>query len=100
MLAFPGIELIQARKRELLMESELNRQVLHLELRQIGLRIENLRRGWLTGPWTLVAAVGAFLLALRMRRMRRALSSSFGLYLLRRLLDFLGRSRTGGSESR
>lgn len=100
MLAFPGIESIQARKRELLMESELNRQVFHLELRQIGLRLESLRRGWLTGPWRVAAAAGAFLLALRMKKMRQALGSSFGLYLLRRLLEYFGRSRAAETESR
>lgn len=93
MSAPSGLKAIQARKRDLLLESELNRQVLQLELGQIGLRFDRVRRDLVTGPWKLGFALAGLLFALRLKRVKKVLGSSFGLFLLRRLWEYLSKSR-------
>ena len=61
----PGLRELQARKRELLLESELNRQILRLELNQICLRADRFKRGfdWAQNAWTWAAPIAGFLVA-------------------------------------
>lgn len=42
----PGLKALESRKRDLLVESDLNRQVLRLEVDQLCLRAAEIRRGW------------------------------------------------------
>ena len=53
MALLPGLKEVEARKRELLVESELNRQTLRLELEQVRLQAEKIKQtcGWV---WSVV----------------------------------------------
>lgn len=68
--AIPGLKALQSRKRALLLESEVNRQLLELELTQLRLSFERLRSGWLSprGVWKWVAPVTGFIMARRFSR--------------------------------
>lgn len=61
----PGLKAIQARKHELLLESELNRQVLRVECGKLAFKAEQFRRGygWAQRAWTWAAPLAGFLLA-------------------------------------
>jgi hypothetical protein len=56
---------LHARKRELLLESELNRQVLQVECARLALETDRLRRGYglARGAWIAAAPLAGFLLA-------------------------------------
>jgi hypothetical protein len=66
----PGLKELQARKRDLLMESDLNRQILRVEIEKIRLRAEQIRRGygWAHNVWKWGAPVAGFLLARKFRK--------------------------------
>ena len=53
MVTLPGLKELRARKQALILESDLNRQVLRLEVEQIRLRGQRLKRsyGWLNLAW-------------------------------------------------
>jgi len=75
-----------ARKRELLLESELNRQVLRLEVNAISVRARQLQSGfsWARAAWQWAAPVAGFLLARKQGKAARVLSKgSFLLSALR-----------------
>lgn len=61
----PGLKAIQARKHELLLESELNRQVLRVECANIAIEVGRFRRGyeWAQRAWTWAVPLAGFLLA-------------------------------------
>lgn len=61
----PGLKAIQARKQELLLESELNRQVLRVECGKLAFKAGQFRRGygWAQSAWTWAAPLAGFLLA-------------------------------------
>jgi hypothetical protein len=61
---------LQRRREALLVESELNRQALRLEVMQINLTIDRLRHGWVSGQtiWKLAAPIVGFLIARRFSR--------------------------------
>lgn len=61
----PGLRQLQARKRELILESELNRQSLRVECGRIRYRAEQFRRGygWANSAWKWAVPVAGFLLA-------------------------------------
>lgn len=67
----PGLKALQARKRELLLTSDLNRQALRLELTDLRLRTEQFRRGygWAQHAWIWAAPVAGFLFARKARGM-------------------------------
>ncbi len=62
MVTLPGIENLQARKRDLLRESELNRQTLQLELEHVRYRVRQWQRslGWLQTGWKWAAPLAGF----------------------------------------
>ena len=66
----PGLKQIQTRKRELLLASELNRQVLRVEAGQLLFRVEQFKRGygWAHRVWKWAAPLAGFLLARRFKR--------------------------------
>jgi len=66
----PGLKELQARKRELLLESELNRQVLRVEVSRIRCRVDLYRRryGWAQSAWKWAAPVAGFLLARKFKK--------------------------------
>lgn len=66
----PGLRELQARRRELLLESELNRQVLRLELEQISIRAGQIKRGfgWAQSAWTWAAPIVGILLARKFKK--------------------------------
>ena len=61
----PGLSALRDRKRELLVESELNRQLLRVEVGRIRFQTERLKRGygWAHGAWKWVAPIAGFLFA-------------------------------------
>ena len=61
----PGLKTLQARKHELLLESEMNRQVLRIEYGNLAIEAGRLRRGygWAQRAWTWAAPLAGFLLA-------------------------------------
>jgi hypothetical protein len=61
----PGLNDLRARREALLLESELNRQALRLEVIRIELTIDRLRRGIFSGQnvWKWVAPVAGFVIA-------------------------------------
>lgn len=61
----PGLRELQARKRDLLLESELNRQVLRVEFGNLAVESERLQRGygWVRSAWAWGAPLAGFLLA-------------------------------------
>ena len=66
----PGLTKLQPRKRELLLESELNRQVLRVELEGVRLQVERFKRGygWAQGAWKWAAPLAGILLASKVKR--------------------------------
>jgi hypothetical protein len=66
----PGLKPLQSRKRDLLLESELNRQALRLEIARLRLRGEQLRNGIATGQvwWKLAAPIAGFFIARRVSK--------------------------------
>lgn len=66
----PGLKELQARKRDLLVESGLNRQVLRVEVERIRFRGEQLRRGydWAQNLWKWGVPVAGFLLARKFKK--------------------------------
>jgi hypothetical protein len=59
---------LQDQKRELLLESELNRLVLRLECQQMRTRASGLREHWRQNIWIWAAPVAGFLLARRLTK--------------------------------
>ena len=66
----PGLKQLQARKRDLLLESELNRQALRVELGRMRFRAEQFQRGygWAYTAWKWVAPLAGFLMARRFKK--------------------------------
>jgi hypothetical protein len=66
----PGLKALQSRKRDLLLESQLNRQLLQIECQRLRLSFERLRSGWLSGRnvWKWAAPVTGFIVARRFSR--------------------------------
>jgi hypothetical protein len=80
------LKALQARKRELLVESELNRQVLRLECARIAFEAGRFQRGygWVKNAWTLAAPLAGFLLARKRSKVADAFAKgSFWLTALR-----------------
>jgi len=61
----PGLKQLQVRKRELLLESDLNRQVLRVELGNLSFRVRRFQRGydWASTAWKWAAPLAGFLFA-------------------------------------
>lgn len=88
MVEIPGAKVIQARKRDLLLTSNLNRQVLQLELEQIRLRAEQFKQGWLHNSWKWVVPIAGFLAARKFKKSAGFFAQgSLGLFLLRKLWE-------------
>lgn len=70
MFTLPGLKGIQARKRDLLIESGLNRQIIRLEIEQVRFRAEQLKQtcGWLRSFWKWVPPLAGFFMAGRRRK--------------------------------
>ena len=66
----PGLSALRDRKRELLVESELNRQLLRVEVGRIRFQTERLKRGygWAHGAWKWVAPIAGFLFARKLNK--------------------------------
>lgn len=79
---------LQKRKQELLLESDLNRQILRLELEQVQMQLSRFRQHWLRNLWVWVAPVAGFLVARKLSRPAGFLAKGSALLsLLTRLLD-------------
>ena len=90
MLEIPGDKVIQARRRELLLESDINRQILELEWEQIHFRTANLKRGWLQSSWKWAAPIAGFLIARKFKKPAGVFAQgSFGLFFLRKIWEAL-----------
>jgi hypothetical protein len=60
---------LQARKRELLLESDLNRQVLRVEVSRLSFRARQFQSGfgWARSVWPWAASLGGLLLARKLK---------------------------------
>lgn len=60
----PGLKALQVRKQELLLESELNRQLLRLDVARLSIEAGKVRRGygWAQQVWTWAAPLAGFLI--------------------------------------
>jgi len=74
----PGLRELQGRRRELLLESDLNRQVLRLELDQLTIRASKLQRGfdWVQNAWSWAAPITGFFLARKFKKTGNAFAGS------------------------
>lgn len=62
----PGLKALQSRRRDLLLESEVNRQLLQLEVSNVRLSFERIRSGFSgRNLWKWVAPVAGFFVARR-----------------------------------
>jgi len=86
------------RKRALLLESDLNRQVLLLESAMLQHRLRNLRQGVFQSRWTYLAPLAGLVVAWRFPSLRPLLRSSFGLLLLRKLWENISSSLSRPSQ--
>lgn len=70
MAAFEGLKLLADRKRQLLLESQIHRQVTTLELEMLKIRLDRARGGLLALPrlWKVALPVAGFILASRLKR--------------------------------
>ena len=76
---------LQERKRKLLLESDINREVILLEVRHLGSRLNPYRAIWSGNRWTLLAPIAGIFVAWKLRGVRKLLGGSFGLFVLKRL---------------
>jgi len=72
----PGLKALQARKRDLLLESEVNRQLFRLELTKLQLSVDRLRRGFTSGSnlWKLLVPLTGFFMGRRFSRNSRLMT--------------------------
>ena len=63
----PGLKSLQQRKRDLLLESEMNRQVLHLQTSELRCHLDRFRGGLTSARslWKLAAMAGGLMAAQR-----------------------------------
>ena len=61
----PGLNALRQRRAALLLESELNRQALRVEILRARISVDRARDGLLSGPqlWRWLAPIGGFLIA-------------------------------------
>lgn len=66
----PGLSELLRRKRELLIESDLNRQILRLEVDHLCVRANEIRRGfgWARNAWAWGAPLAGFLFARKFKK--------------------------------
>ena len=86
------------RKRDLLMESAINRQVLELEILQVRQKLSHLRGGLLHSRWKYIAPLAGVLVAWKFRKAGRFLKSGVGLLVLRKLLEAILSWSKGGKS--
>jgi hypothetical protein len=85
---------LQDRKRDLLLESELNRQMLRLECHQVQMRFNRIRESWVHNAWTWAAPLAGIILARRFNKSSGFLAKgSLVATLLHRAWDFWQRRR-------
>jgi len=79
---------LQARKKELLLESELNRQLLRLEADHLRVRVQQYQRAsdWIETGWKWAAPVAGFLFARQISAKAAWLSKGSALFTLARRL--------------
>ena len=79
---------MQIRRRQLLAESAVNRQVLQLEVSHVQFRVERFKRRWWQSGWKFAAPLAGFLFA-RKFKMADGLfaKSSLALLVLRKLWE-------------
>lgn len=88
MAAFQGLDALQARKRDLLAESDINRQVLQLETGHVRFRIERFKHGWLRRGWKWAAPVAGFVFAQKFKKAGGVFAKgSLALLALRKLWE-------------
>lgn len=81
------MSVLEQRRKELLLESEMNRQVLHLEAEQLRSQIGQMRMGVLSGKWKFLAPLAGMLMVWKFKKMGGFLKSGVGLLLLRKAYD-------------
>lgn len=98
----PGLTRLAARKRDLLIESDLNRQVLRIELDQVRLRCGKLRQsfGWMQSSWAWVVPVAGFFAGRKAGPAGDWLSKAAALMALAREAVAFWKSRRGTPPAR
>ncbi len=92
MVSIPGLSSIQARKRELLLESDINRQVIQLELDQIQVQAKQARESF--SGWKWAAPLAGFVVARKFAHLGGfLLKSGLGMYVFRKLRERFGKGR-------
>ena len=88
MAEIQGIEVIERRKRELLIESDLNRQVMDLEWQHLRFRAGNFKENWLQTGWKWLVPVAGFFIARKFKKPASFLAQgSLGLWVLRKIWE-------------
>lgn len=99
--SFPAVKELQARKRDLLLESEINRQILRLECGRVRYRAESWRNKWASaqGVWKWAAPVAGFLFARKFNKTTGAFTAVTGLIpTLRKLWETWRERQRRGDE--
>ena len=88
MLTVPGLETLQARKRELLLESDVNRQILQLEAKQIRLVVQNWKQSysWVPAAWTWAVPIAGFLMPQRFKKAKSLIATASMVWMFVRKL--------------
>lgn len=80
---------LEERRRDLLTESELNRQVLRLEFQQLQARLGRAREAWLHHAWTWAAPLAGFFIARKLTKTSGFVAKgSLAAVLLSRVWEF------------
>jgi hypothetical protein len=97
-----GERQLKARKRDLLLESELNRQVLRVETGKIAFHFDRVKRGysWAHDAWKWALPLVGFLFARKLKRSAGAFAKgSFLMGILRTLWTFWAARRSKETRS-
>ena len=91
---------LDERRRDLLTESEINRQVLRLEFQQLQVRFDRSREAWLHHAWTWAAPLAGFFIARQFTRTSGLFAKgSLLVGVLGRLWEFWQRRREHPAKS-
>ncbi|HYV29366.1 MAG TPA: hypothetical protein VFA77_17670 [Candidatus Eisenbacteria bacterium] len=78
---FGALKQLERRKRDLLLESDINRQIIQLEVQQVRYRVEFLRSRWtrIQGVWKWALPFAGFLFARKFKKTAGVFTAASGL---------------------
>lgn len=97
----PGLKALQERKRVLLVESDLHRHVIKVELARMGYALARYRRGyfWVHSAWRWAAPLAGFLLARKFKKTAGSFAKGSALLGMARSLWTIWSARRNGTQS-